>query len=171
MFNGVGYHSPEDYWPISITMLNLEQYLGDPGKPDSLNKWIEAMLDNGHKIFLSGDSNFFDSLLGGGLDATSTDAFTMYNYETKETRSNVGCNTGLRSELGRQIEREHPESLLSSLSTAHFIPDGNRCFCRLSEHMVFDRCMTCLNLESQPSMGPAVKDQTLEHFLANISRY
>ncbi|CAH3129528.1 unnamed protein product, partial [Pocillopora meandrina] len=171
MFNGVGYHSPEDYWPISITRLNLEQNLGDPGKPDSLNKWIEAMLDNGHKIFLSGDSNFFDSLLGGGLDATSTDAFTMYNYETKETRSNVECNTGLRSELGRQIEREHTESLLPSLPAAHFIPDGNHCFCRLSEHMVFDRCMTCLNLESQPSMGPAVNDQTLGHFLANISRY
>ena len=34
--------------------------------------------------------------------------------------------------------------------------------------MVFDRCMSCLNLESQPSMGPAAKDQTLGHFLANI---
>ena len=174
MFNGVGYHSPEDYWPISIfygkdTRLNLEQNLGDPGKSHSLNKWIETMLDNGHKIFLSGDSNFFDSLLGGGLDPTSADAFTMYSYETKETRSDVGYNTGLRSELGRQIEREHPESLLPSLPTAHFIPDGNHCFCRLSEHMVFDRCMTCLNLESQPSMGPAAKDQTLGHFLANIN--
>lgn len=58
------------------------------------------------------------SLLGGGLDETSADAFTMYNYETKETRSDVGCNTGLPSEHGRQIEREHPELLLSSLPTA-----------------------------------------------------
>ena len=35
--------------------------------------------------------------------------------------------------------------------------------------MVFDRCMSCLNLESQPSMGQAVKDQTLGHFLSNIN--
>lgn len=35
--------------------------------------------------------------------------------------------------------------------------------------MVFDRCMSCLNLESQPSMGSAAKDQTLEHLLTNIN--
>ena len=35
--------------------------------------------------------------------------------------------------------------------------------------MVFDRCMSCLHLESQPSMGPAVKDQTMGRFLANIN--
>ena len=37
MFNGVGYHSPDEYWPIFIfygkdTRLNLELNLGDPGK-------------------------------------------------------------------------------------------------------------------------------------------
>ena len=59
--------------------------------------------------------------------------FTMYNYKSKETRSDVGCNTGLRSELGRQIKREHPETLLPSLPTAHFIPDGNHsCLCSLN---------------------------------------
>ena len=114
MFNGVGYHSPDEYWPIFIfygkdTRLNLELNLGDPGKQGSLNKWIETMLDNDHKVFLSGDAKFFDNLLGGGLDPTSEDAFTMYNYETKQTRSQVGCHSGLRSELCRRIEREHPE--------------------------------------------------------------
>ena len=37
---------------------------------------------------------------------------TMYNYETKQTRSEVGSQSGLRSEICRGIEREHPESLL-----------------------------------------------------------
>ena len=174
MFNGVAYHSPEEYWPIAIfygkdTRLNLELNLGDPGKEGSLNKWLESMLDKGHKIYLSADAKFSDNLLGGGLDPTSDDAFNMYNYETKQTRSEVGCQSGLRSEIGRKIEREHPESLLPSLPTSHYIPDGNHCFCRLTEHMVFDRGMSCLNLESQPSMGPAAKDQTLGHFLANIN--
>ena len=59
----------------------------------------------------------------------------MYNYETKQTRSELGGNTGLWSELGRKIEREHPESLLPALHTVNFIPDGNDCFCRLTEHM------------------------------------
>ena len=174
IFNGIGYHSPQDYWPICLfygkdTRRNLELNLGDPGKEDSLNKWIERMLDNGHKVFMSGDSKFFDNLLGGGLDPTSEDAFTMYNYETKQTRSDVGPQSGLRSELGRRIEREHPESLLPSLPTGNYIPDGNHCFCRLTEHMVFDRCTSCMNLESQPTMGPAAKDQTLGHFLGNIN--
>ena len=48
------------------------------------------MFDNGHQIYLSGDAKFFDNLLGGGLDPTSEDAFNMYNYETKQTRSDVG---------------------------------------------------------------------------------
>ena len=43
MFQGIGYHSPEEYWPISIcygkdTRLNLELNLGDPCKPGGLNK-------------------------------------------------------------------------------------------------------------------------------------
>lgn len=134
MFNGVAYHSPEEYWPITIfygkdTRLNLELNLGDPHKEGSLNKWIQTMQENGHKIYMSSDSKFSDNILGGGLDLTSDDSFTIHNYETKQTRSEVGFQTGLRSELCRRIEREHPESLLPSLPTTHYIPDGNHCFC------------------------------------------
>jgi len=175
MFHGLSYHSPEEYWPLSIfygkdTRLNLELNLGDPTKRGSLNSWIESMINRGHKVFISSDSKFSDNLLGGGLDSTSTDSFTMYNYETKETRCKVGENTGFRSEIGRRINREHPESLLPSLPTSCYIPDGNHCFCRLTEHMVFDRCMTCLNLEGQQTMGGhAAKEQTLNHFISNIN--
>lgn len=70
------------------------------------------MISRGHKTFLSCDSKFSDNLLGGRLDPTSTDSFSMYNYETKDTRYEVGNNTGFRSELGRTIEREHPDSCL-----------------------------------------------------------
>jgi len=76
--------------------LNLELNLGDSGKQGSLNKWIEVMLDNGHKVFLSGDAKFFDNLLGVGLDPTSEDAFTMYHYETKQGSSQVGCHSELK---------------------------------------------------------------------------
>ena len=69
MFNGVAYHSPEEYWPITIfygkdTRLNLELNLGDPHKEGSLNKWIQTMQENGHKIYLSSDSKFSDNILG-----------------------------------------------------------------------------------------------------------
>ena len=175
MFHGFSYHSPDEYWPLYIfygkdTRLNLELNLGDPVKPDSLNAWTDSMMTRGHKIFISCDSKFSDNLLGGGLDSTSTDSFNMYNYETKETRSDVGNSTGFRSEVGRTIEREHPESLLPSLPTSCYIPDTNHCFCRTTEHMVFDRCMSCMNLEGQQSLGGQVaKDQTLSHFLGNIN--
>lgn len=175
MFNGISYHSPSEYWPLYIfygkdTRLNLELNLGDPSKRNSLNAWVDSMISRGHKIFVSSDSKFSDNLLGGGLDSTSTDSFNMYTYETKDTRSIVGDSTGFRSEVGRTIEREHPESLLPSLPTSWYIPDGNHCFCRLTEHMVFDRCMTCMNLEGQQSMGgQAAKDEALSHFLGNIN--
>ena len=94
MFHGVSYHSPDEYWPLYIfygkdTRLNLELNLGDPTKQDSLNAWTASMISRGHKIFLSCDSKFSDSLLGGGLDQTSTDSFSMYNYETKDTTYEV----------------------------------------------------------------------------------
>ena len=129
MFLGVSYHSPEEYWPLYIfygkdTRLNLELNLGEPMKENSLNAWTQSMIDSGHKIYTSCDSKFSDNLLGGGLDPTSSDAFSMYTYETKDTRSQVGNITGFRSEVGRTIEREHPESLLPSLPTSCYIPDG-----------------------------------------------
>ena len=166
MFHGIKYH-----WPLYIfllfffiififfffygkdTRLNLELNLGDPVKQDSLNTWTESMIRRGHKIFVSCDSKFSDNLLGRGLDATSEDSFYMYNYETNNTRSDVGNSTGFRSELGHTIERENLESPLPSLPTSCYIPDGNHCFCRLTERMVFDRCLTCVNLEGQQSMG------------------
>ena len=158
MFHGFSYHSPDEYWPLYIfygkdTRLNLELNLGDPVKPDSLNAWTDSMMTRGHQIFISCDSKFSDNLLGGGLDSTSTDSFNMYNYETKETRSDVGNSTGFRSEVGRTIEREHPESLLPSLPTSCYIPDTNHCFCRTTEHMVFDRCMSCMNLKASRVWG------------------
>ena len=78
MFHGIGYHSPEKYWPIYIfygkdTRLNLELNLGDPSKQGGLNKWIETMLNSGHQIYMSGDGKFLDNLLGGGLNPTSED--------------------------------------------------------------------------------------------------
>ena len=37
------------------------------------------MLNGGHQIYISGNATFSGNLLGGGLDPTSEDAFTMYN--------------------------------------------------------------------------------------------
>lgn len=91
--------SPDEYWLLYIfygkdTRLNIELNLGDPVKQDSLNTWTESMISRGHEIFVSCDSKFTDNFLGGGLDATSEDSFNMYNYEMKNTRSDVGNSTG-----------------------------------------------------------------------------
>ena len=103
------------------------------------------------------DQNVQDMTQLGLMDMYGRLGMTEHDMEDDMINTN--------SELGRGIEREHPESLLP---TENYIPDGNHCFCRLTEHIVFDRSISCTNLESQPSMGPAAKDQTLGHFLSNI---
>lgn len=105
------------------------------------------MISRGYKVFVFCDFKFFDNLFGGGLDFISTDLFIMYNYEIKDIRCKVGENIGFRLEFGRKIDREYLELLLLLLLIFCYILDGNYCFCRLIEYMVFDRCMICLNLE------------------------
>ena len=48
--------------------------------------------------------------------------------------------------LKRQIEREHSESLLPAALTSHFIPCANHMFVRITEHLLYFRVMSCLNI-------------------------
>lgn len=129
MFNGYSFHSPEENcWPVHIfygpdSRLNLQLNIG--GESGYLNNWIDSMSEKGHKTFVASDNMFANALLGGGLDPKSSDNFSLYTFETTATRSEVGKQTGLRSELNRQIVREHPDSLLPAIPTDHFIPCAN----------------------------------------------
>ena len=149
MFNGCSFQSPEENcWPIHIfygpdSRLNLELNIGDGD--GYLNTWIDSMAQEGHKTFVASDNMFANAILGGGLDPKSNDNFSIYAFETTSTRSDVGVNTGVRSELKRQIEREHPESLLPAIPTSHFIPCANHMFVRITEHLLTLRVMSCLN--------------------------
>lgn len=77
----------------------------------------------------------------------------------------VGENSGLRSELKRQIEREHPESLLPAVPTNHFIPCANHMFVRITEHLLSLRVMSCLN----EGVVNNEKSGTLTKLLSNIN--
>ena len=77
---------------------------------------------------------FANAILGCGLDPKSNDNFSIYAFETTLTRSEVGENTGMRSELNRQIEQEHPDSLLPAIPTSNFIPCANHV---CSDHRAF----------------------------------
>ena len=97
-----------------------------------------------------------DSVLGGGLVATSTDKFNAYNYETVETRSEVGPS-GFRSKLKRDICREHPESLLLSLPTAHLILCSNHMMSRVTEHLVTSTVLSVMDDEALKKITAAEK--------------
>ena len=140
MFNDCSFQSPEENcWPIHIfygpdSRLNLELNIGDGD--GYLNTWIDIIAQEGHKTFVASDNMFANAILGGGLDPKSDDNFSIYAFETSSTRSEVGENTGVRSELKRQIEREHPESLLPAIPTSHFVPCANHMFVPITEHLL-----------------------------------
>ena len=87
-------------------------------------------------------------------------------FETTITRSEVGESTGVRSEVNRQIEREHPDSLISSVSTSHYIPCANHMFARITEHLLTLRIMSCL----EEGTGNNERSNTaLSKLLSNIN--
>ena len=169
MFNGYSFHSPkENCWPVHIfcgpdSRLNLQLNIG--GESGYLNNWIDSMSEKGHKTFVASDNMFANALLGGGLDPKSSDNFSLYTFETTATRSEVGKQTGLRSELNRQIVREHPDSLLPAIPTDHFIPCANHMFARITEHLLTLRIMSCLN----EGVVNNDKNSTLTKLISNIN--
>ena len=176
LLNGINFQSPQDCWPVHIfyggdSRINLEINIGKGGKPGYLNEFIENMHDSGKIIYIASDAMFADAILGGKLDPKSDSDFNLYNYETVATKSEVGATTGMRSEAGRAIEREHPESLIPAVPTEHFIPCANHMFSRITEHLVKLRVVSCLELESlgKKGSGATEKQATIDHLLANIN--
>ena len=169
MFHDCTFQSPEENcWPIHIfygpdSRLNLE--LNTEGRNGYLNSWTDSMAQKGHKMFMGSDNMFANAILGGGLDPKSNDNFSVYTFETTSTRSDVGESTGVRSELQRQIEREHPESLLPSVPTNHFIPCANHMFVRITEHLLTLLVMSCLN----DGVINNDRSTTLQKLLSNIN--
>ena len=169
MFHDCSFQSPEENcWPVHIfygsdSRLNLELNIGGGG--GYLNSWIDEKAQEGHKTFVASDNMFANAILGGGLDPKRSDNFSIYAFETTLTRSEVGENSGVRSELKRQIEREHPESLLPAVPTNHFIRCANHMFIRITEHLLTLRVMSCLN-EGVVSND---KSATLAKLLSNIN--
>ena len=128
------------------------------------------MHNSGSIVYIASDAMFADAVLEGKLDPKSDEDFNLYNYETLQTKSVVGSVTGLRSELSRTIEREHPESLLPATATKQFVPCANHMFARITELLVKRRVMSCLEMEvlnKSKGTGVAEKEAALKHLLAN----
>lgn len=52
---------------------------------------------------MASDNMFVNAILDGGLDPKSSDNFSIYAFETTSTHSEVGENSGVRSELNIAI--------------------------------------------------------------------
>lgn len=169
MFNNCSFQSPEENsWPVHIfygpdSRLNLELNIGNGD--GFLNTWIDSLQQLGHKTFVASNNMFANAIFGGGLDPKSDDNFSIYAFETTLTRSEVGKNSGVRSELKCQIEQEHPESLLSAIPVSPYIPCANHMFVQITEHLLTLRVMSCLN------EGVVNSDRrgTLSKLLSNIN--
>ena len=171
ILNDVGFHSPDHYWPVHLmygddSRENLDLNLG--GSDNYLNSWVSETQEAGHNVYLSADSVCMDSILGNGLVATSTDKFNAYNYETVQTRSEVGT-TGFRSGVNREICREHPESLLPALPTEHLILCSNHMMSRVTEHLVKNTILSVLDEETNKRITAPEKEARLQHFVENIN--
>jgi hypothetical protein len=115
VLNGCSYQSPKEMWPICFfyggdSRLNLELNLD--GNSAWLSNWVTTMETSGHSTFVIGDSMFLDAMAEPSLDPTSKDKFSIYNYETVDTKGKVDPVTGLRSGLGRTIDRDLPHAIL-----------------------------------------------------------
>ena len=80
--------------------------------------------------------------------------------EPPTQRSETPLNQDSVPEPGPSLP-EHSRSKLQVISTGNLL--------QRQQSIRNDRCMSCMNLESQPSMGTASKEQTLGHFLSNIN--
>lgn len=115
VLHGCSYQSPKEMWPICLfyggdSRLNLELNLD--GSSPWLSNWTTGMEADGHSMFLIGDSMFLDAMAATNLDPTSKDQFNIYNHETVNTKGSVDETTGLRSGLGRSINRDLPNAIL-----------------------------------------------------------
>ena len=168
IFNDVMPHSPQDYWPTHIfygddSRENLKANIIDKNG-NTLKDWISKMLDEGHQVYLSSDNVFANHVCDDKLDPKSEDRFSLYNYETRQSKTEVGPTTGLRSELNRAIEREHADSILPALPTENILPCGNHMMARITEHLLTLRITDCNSLPKQQ------KEACLSHLTENINR-
>ena len=176
--HNVKIQNSKELWPISIfyfadSRLNLELNLAGKNCVTSstgwLNQWILYMKNQGHKVYMTGDSMFLDAIADSSLDPKSDTGFNMYNYETVGTKGEVSKETGLRSVLHRSIDREFPHSLLPALSTQDFLLCCDHMFTRITETLLTLRVKSIFSLEAESVISKKDRDCALKYLESNIN--
>lgn len=128
-FYNVKHQNPKEVHPISIfyesdSRDNLEQNIG---QASTLNKVIEMQQKGSAKFYLTGDEMFLEAILDGSgtLSPTSKRGWNIYHEDDVSSKQQTSPNTGLRTDLGLKIDRQHPESILPA------IPIERTVFCLL----------------------------------------
>ena len=123
VLHGVNFQSPDHVYPFQVfydsdSRDNIEVNMGY-GLLDSLT--------TGNTFYLGGDEMFLESILDGSsiLSPTSDEGWNIYSKCTKKSRSDTGTD-GLRTSLGKTIDRGHPESFFGDA-----IPTNRIVFCLL----------------------------------------
>ncbi|KAJ8035492.1 hypothetical protein HOLleu_22741 [Holothuria leucospilota] len=127
---GLSYQSPKEIFPVTIfyekdNRDSLEQNLGCDNS-NWLNEFLSSRQKCGDEVFLTGDEMFLEHMLDGSgeLSPSSDSGWNIYSKMRKEQKGDVAIS-GLRTDLDLQVDREHPDSILSC------IPVKNTVLCLL----------------------------------------
>ena len=135
---GHGFQSTEEFWRLACfyygdNRINIEGNLGYKG--GKVGAWVTEMQDKGNMMYSSGDSVYTDTCVGGNVGPLTDGGFNIFMNQTKEQCKEFCPETGRRSSLNLQIDRQHPDSIFN-IPTAHYGFCLLHATARIAEHLL-----------------------------------
>ena len=171
----VSIHSPQHNYPFVIfyegdTRDNLEINLVSNGI-NILENLVKSRKDD--TFFITGDEMFLIKLLDGSneLSPMSETGWNFYHKCNKSDKSRVAVS-GKRTELEILVDREHPESLVPSVPTKHFIFDILHGITRIVEKLLRLEIEKLLSHGNKNEQGHGMNStqQLLANLVNNINK-
>lgn len=121
--HGISYHDPREVFPMAIfyekdSRDNIEQNCGT-----WLDAFIADKISEGHTFYLCGDEMFLEAVLDGcgNLAPNSKTGWNLYTNMSSDDKGKTSEESGLRTDLVIQINRQHPESLVPSIPLTNVV--------------------------------------------------
>ena len=175
--HGISFQSSEEVHPIHVfygsdCRDNLEINLG---YPSPTNQALEDMSPN-HKFYLGGDEMFLEAILDGSnvLSPTSEEGWNIYSKCNKKSKEDTSSE-GMRTTIGKTIDREHPERLFDVVSTDKVAMCILHAITRCTEKLLFLEVLNILSEankvnERSSGQGDLFRHTAVGNLEANICK-
>ncbi len=144
----IKYHSVHNIWPLAI-------FSGHEGRYELesnlafIDGFVAQLQREGHIVYMTGDSKFFDSVLAEtGLGPLTNDGFNHYIHMDKDSLMDTHPDTGRRTDLLLHIDREHRDSILPSIPLGRFVFDPMHGITRIVEKILKEAVNTMCRVSS-----------------------